>query len=190
MEDIQNLRQERRNLKTSEGVVQQPITPQQVDELKDLHVEDVAVIDRVLKAKGYLSKEEFNKQLYNDVKQEELSKFLDKYPEYKPENDANDTKWNSFQSELKFYRMPESPRDLAKIFERVHKSILVPFSERTTAMDAQRRQIQNASLGSGGKGGSQRSPSLGSFNSDKVYALRSGGFTDEEIVNILNKVGD
>ena len=96
--EIRELRNERRGLKGQDTFdVKQE---QKVDELKDVHPEDIALIEKVNKAKGYTSKEEVELLLYDRVEQEQISSFLEKYPEYKPENDTSDTKWENLQQEV------------------------------------------------------------------------------------------
>lgn len=179
LKDIVDLRGERRDLK--EKKVEK--IEEEIDELKDLHPDDIAVIDRVLKAKGYVQKTEMRKEIYEDVKQQEVNKFLKDFPEYKPENDASDSNWNALQKEMAFYALPKNPRMIGSLLKKAHKA-LKPFSEGSTKTETQKKQLQTAGVGSGGKGSSS---SLKSFDPDKVASLSRGGFTDEEIKNILSK---
>lgn len=152
----------------------------QIDELKDLHPDDIAVIDRVLRAKGYMTKEESNKMYYESVKNEELNKFLDKYPEYKPENDPDDVNWGTLQKELGFYRMPENPRLLTEVLERAHRGVVKVPSGST---QAKIQQVRTASVGSGGV---QRATSSNKLDPEKRAMLQ--GFSDEDIHNIESKL--
>ncbi len=99
--DIAELRGQKREIKQEQINTVQA----QIDELKDMHPDDVATIDRVLRAKGYMTKPEADKMFYEAVKGEELNKFLERYPEYKPENDPDDANWasNSRKSPRHFY---------------------------------------------------------------------------------------
>lgn len=153
----------------------------QLDELKDLHPDDVATIDRVLRAKGFMTKQEADKMFYDAVKDEELNKFLEKYPEYKPENDPSDTNWSTLQRELGYYRMPENPRQLTEVLERAHRSVVkVPM---TASLPAQKRQIEVASVGAGGAQRSAPSQKL-----DPTHRSMLKGFTDEEIQTIESRL--
>lgn len=183
LEEIMTLRGERRNLR--ETAVQQ-ITQKSEDLLKDLNPQDVEIFEKLAKATGYVSQQELNQKFYNEIKQEELGKFLEKYPEYKPANDPGDRKWNQFKQEFELYRTPGNPREIGTLLDKVHKSLTIPSGDRGADI-AKQKSMETASIGSKGKGGAQRSNSLESFSSNKVYSLRSGGYTDEEILKILNK---
>lgn len=146
----------------------------QIDELKDLHPDDVATIDRVLRAKGYMTKQESEQMFYEAVKTEELNKFLERYPEYKPENDPGDVNWQTLQKELSYYRTPDNPRLVADILEKAHRSV-VKVPSGNSASPA-KRQVQLASVGGGGKQSSAPSTKLAPEHRSMLK-----GFTDEEI---------
>lgn len=181
LKEISELRGQRREIKK----VELQTVQKQIDDLKDLHPEDITVIDRVLKAKGYMSKEEVNHMFYETVKDEELNKFLDKYPEYKPENDPNDINWNTLQKELGFYRMPENPRQVREVLERAHKAIAKVPSERS--LPAQKRQIEVASTGGGG---TQRSSPSRNANPTLSHLMETHmqGWSPEEIKKLKEKL--
>ena len=176
LKDISELRGQRRELKQQDLVK----VNQQIDELSDVHPNDVTLIERILRSKGYVTKEESSKMFYEAVKQEELGKFLDKYPEYKPENDTNDTNWSLLQRELGFYKMPDDPHLISQVLERAHRGIVkAPTSGRQPS--ATQRQVQVASVGAGGV---QRSPSKKSLDAEKRVMLKQGGWSEEEIREI------
>lgn len=173
LKEIADLRGQRREIKQDQLIK----VEQQIDELKDLNPDDVTLIERVLRSKGYVTKEESNKMFYKAVETEELNRFLDKYPEYKPENDPNDINWSTLQKELGYYRMPTNPKQITEILERAHRAVVkVPSGP---SIPAQKRQIQIASSGAGG---AQRPSSNGiTLDSDKKSMLKQGGFSDEDI---------
>jgi len=178
--EIQNLRGQKRDLKQVElNKVQE-----QIDELKDLHPEDIALVDRILRSKGYITKEQAGKMFYDAVKQEELSKFLNKYPEYKPENDPNDLNWNLLQKELGFYRMPDDPHLVTEILERAHKNILKISGDRGVTI--KKRQAEIAGVGSGGTPRSS-SPKI-ILDARRRAELERGGWSEEEIKQIENNL--
>ena len=180
LKEISELKGQRREIKQD----QLTRVEKQLDDLKDLHPDDVSVIDRVLRAKGYMTKEESNQMFYESVKQSELSKFLDKYPEYKPENDPNDTNWNALQRELGYYKLQTDPHQVQEILERSHRMIVkVPSGQDTSA---KKRQLEVASHGAGG---AQRlSPSGKTLDPDRVAMLKQGGFTDEDIKSMESRL--
>ena len=174
LKEIKNLRGERREIK------QQEISKveSKIDKLEDVHPDDVSTIDKVLRSKGYITKEEAKKMSYEAVKEDELAKFLEKYPEYKPENDPNDLNWSAFQREWEYYRMPEDARRIGEILERVHRSIAKP-ADRSSVV--KKRQIEVAGVGSGG---TQRSSSKKSLESWQKDEYRRGGWSEEEIAEL------
>ena len=173
--DIVDLRGQRRDLKKEEIIR----VEQKIDELNDVSPEDVTLIDRVLRAKGYMTKEESHKMFYENVKTEELNKFLEKYPEYKPENDKDDLNWSVLQKELGFYRMPDNPRFIGEVLERAHRAIAKVPSDR--AISAKKRQVELAGVGGGG---GQRSSSGKSLDPRYRDELSRGGWSEEEIKDI------
>lgn len=153
----------------------------QIDELKDLNPDDVAIIDKVLRAKGYMTKPEADKMFYEAVKTEETNKFLDKYPEYKPENDPGDVNWTMLQREIEYYKAPTNPRQIADILDRAHRAVVKVPSGTSNA--PQRRQVQLASVGGGG---TQPSSSPAKLDPEKRAMLK--GFSDEDIKAMESKL--
>ena len=180
LKDISELRGTKREIKQD----QLRKVDDNIQELKDVHPDDVAVIDRVAKQKGFVTKEEANRMFYDAVKQDELTKFLDKYPEYKPENDPGDANWSNLQKELGLYRMPENPRDLTYILERAHRALPKVKSERVAEA---KHRVQVAGVGAGGVQRSSPSkttdPRLSSLMDSHMQ-----GWSDEEIKNLKNKL--
>lgn len=180
LKEISELKGQKRAIKEKELYQVQ----EQIDELKDLHPEDVQVIERVLKAKGYISRPEADQMFFDAVKDEELNKFLEKYPEYKPENDPNDVNWNSLQREFSLYARPRDPRLIGELLVRAHRNISkVPTD---SALSSKRQQVEIASVG---KGGIQQSPSSSfRFDQETREMYRRGGWTEEEIQKIEKRL--
>ncbi len=170
LKEIQELRGQRREIKQ----VELTKVESKVDELKDLHQEDVALIDRIFKAKGYASKEDVQKIWYEQIKQEKLNAFLEKYPEFKPENDSHDINWSALQRELGYYKFPTDPHRIPEILERARKAIQPVASGRN--ISTAERNLKTAGLGTGGVNRSSPSKSL---SPEKRAWLK--GFTEEEI---------
>lgn len=152
---------------------------QQIDDLKDVNPNDVTLIDRVLRSKGYITKEEQSRMAYESVKNEELNKFLETYPEYKPANDPNDINWNALQREIGYYRMPSDPRKIREVLDRAHRATVKVSSD--PGLPQRQRQVQVA--GTGG-GGTQRSSSRNTLDPSKRAMLEQGGWSEEEIKRI------
>ena len=182
LKEISELRGTRRELKQE----QLQKVEAHLDELKDVNPDDAAIIDRVLRAKGYVTKDEASKMFYQAVQQEELAKFLDKYPEYKPENDLNDVNWSAFNREIAHFKLPNDPHQIREVLERAHRLVpRVPKVQSGQSIPAKVRAVQTASVGSGG---TQRSSSHGKLDPEKLAHLRAGGWSEEEIKNIEAKL--
>lgn len=177
--EIAELRGQKREIKQEQINTVQA----QIDELKDMHPDDVATIDRVLRAKGYMTKGEADKMFYEAVKNEELNKFLEKYPEYKPENDPSDTNWTALQQELGYYRTPENPRQIAELLERAHRGVVKVSSGPSIA--PQKRALAVAQVGGGG---AQKSSPQAKLDPERRAALERGGWSAEEIQSIESKL--
>jgi len=182
MTEIVGLRKDRRILK------EEPETPVTVveDPLKGVHQDDIATVEKIVKAKGYVKKDDVLKENYQTLKQDATDEFLEAFPEYKPENDKNDTLWNSLSKQLKlYYREPERDGHYKKIMfeilKKAHQDISKPISEQGT--DTKKR-IETAGAGGGGKPSSSSAKPV-DMHSDKAEHLRQGGWSEEEIKVIL-----
>ena len=185
--DIQVLRGTRRELKEKEIAKVNAKIEQVSDELKDLHPDDVTLIDRVLRSKGYMTKEESSRMFYDAVKNEEINKFLDKFPEYKPENDSDDLNWNALQRQIQsWYRMPSEPRQVGELLLKAHRDIAKTPSDRGT-IEVKKQQIKVASSGSSG---AQRSSPQKPTNPHLSSLLRTHmhGWSEEEISQLEKKL--
>lgn len=174
IQELGGLRGEKRELKQQEI----DSVEQQIDTLGDVHPDDVALVDRVLKAKGYVPQSQINKMLYDARKQEELNKFLAEYPEYKEENDPDNKKWQNILQEVSMYKEPTDAAAYATILRRAHRSVSNTGAASSGA-SVQVKQHQ-ARVASAGSGGSQRTSSV-KLSMDKRMALLNGGFSDEDI---------
>ena len=180
LKEIQELRGQKREIKREELKT----VNQQIDELKDVNPEDVSLIDKVLRSKGYMTRQEAEKMSYEAIKNQRLNEFLAKYPEYKPENDQNDINWNTLQRELAFYRLPDDPNRIIEVLEKAHQSVQKGTGDLKT-LEAQKQQIKTAGVGGGGV---QKSSSRKRFEPEKRYMLERGGFTAEEIERMESRL--
>ena len=156
-----------------------------IDELKDVAPEDVSLIDRVLRAKGYITKDESSKMHYEAVKNEEISKFLDKFPEYKPENDPGDLNWSALQRQINsWYRMPGDPRLVGELLARAHKDVAKPLSDR--GLEVKKQQVKVASSGASGAQRSSPKPANGRLSD--LMRTHMQGWSEEEIRNLESKL--
>jgi len=112
---------------------------------------------------NYLKKSQlFNSQIdsvhkttYEQKRDELKDKFLEKHPEYKPENDTGDKNWNALLEEINDYKIPKNPSDWGKLLRKAHKNINDNSLEKGKALGmAQANLNEQAKLGGGSSGGS------------------------------------
>jgi hypothetical protein len=176
LKEIVGLRGERRELKQQE--IQK--VEDKIDQLEGVHPDDVQLVEKVLRSKGYMTKSEFEAKTYEQVKAQVTDAFLERYPEYKPENDPNDTNWNALQRELSLYRQPSDPKQIGDILERAHRAIARPSDAR--GVEVKKRQVATASAGSQPSASPKpSSPAKTSLTEAQVQAYRAGGWSEEEI---------
>lgn len=175
LQEIVELRKERRTLRQEET---KEIITEAGEKLDDLNPDDVKNIDRVLKAKGYITKAESQKIIYESVKNEELNKFLDKFPEYKAENDKNDVNWTALQREMSLYKTPENPRQVAELLLRAHRNISGTRTSVDRPAQTVTKRIATAQKGSGGV---QRSSSTGKLSEYQRNYYLDHGWSKEEV---------
>lgn len=162
------------------------LVQEKVDDLKDVAPEDVGLIDRVLRAKGYLTKEESNQMHYDAVKNEQINEFLTEFPEYKPENDPGDHNWSALQKQIQsWYRMPNNPKAIKDLLLKAHRDIAQTPSDQGT-VEVKKQQIKVASSGSAGAQRSSPKP-VNSHLSDLMRTHMSG-WSEEEIKNLEKKL--
>ena len=175
--EIRDLRLDRRELR---GQKKEPlIVEQKQDTLDDIDPEYAKTIERVIKAKGYVTKDESNRTSYDSVKKVKLDEFLDKYPEYKPENDPEDINWNSLQKELSFYKMPSDPHSFEKVLAKAHSAISSPAKGGRTTNP---KKLETARLGGGGE--KRPSSQTKRLTDTQKNVYRNGGWSEEEISDL------
>lgn len=186
LREIQALRGTRRELKEQEIVEVNKKIETITDGLEGVNPEDISLIDRVIRSKGYITKEEAHRMSYDAVKNEEVNKFLEKYPEYKPENDPTDLNWSALQRQVQsWYRMPSDPRQVGELLLKAHRDISKVPSDRG-AIEVKKQQVKIASSGSSG---TQRSPTK-PVNEHLSSLLRTHthGWSEEEIKELEKKL--
>lgn len=185
LREIQALRGSRRELKKEELIVVDKKIQQVSDELKDVAPEDISLIDRVLRSKGYITKEDASKMSYEAVKSDEIGKFLEKFPEYKPENDPHDLNWSAIQRQINtWYRMPDDPRAIGELLVKAHRDIAKVPSDR--GIEVKKQQIKVASSGS--SGAQRSSPKPANPRLSDLMRTHMHGWSEEEISKLEKKL--
>lgn len=143
---------------------------------------------------GYVRNEELQTMTYADTAQASLDGFLDKHPEYLPENDKDGTLWKQFGDEFKLYAKPTNPKDYAKIFERVHQTVFgIQPAGKLPNNQAQIRKVQSAShAGASSQAGGSRERSAGGGRQAAAEGMRFDmlkGFSEDELEELQNSAG-
>ena len=188
LKEISELKGQRREIKQERLAT----INQEIEDLKDVHPDDVSLVEKITRAKGIMTRGEVEQMFYNAVKQEEETKFFDRYPEYKVENDPDGKNWSLFESEVARVKdlgwtIPSNPRKIGEAMEFIHKNIVKVSSGPSAPVAAQKRQIEVASHGGGG---AQRpSPSAQTLSPERKADLIRGGFSQEDIKNMEARLG-
>lgn len=177
LHELTDLRGQKREAK-QEQIAQ---VQEKIDQLEDINPDDVSLIDRVLKAKGYVAKQDVNKMFYEARKQEVFSKFFKEFPEYSEANDPDRRKFGPLIRELQLYKEPSDPDIFGDLLRRAHQAVSRNQGSSDRSPSVLKRQAEIAGVGSGG---AQRSSSIEGFSMEKRMALIQGGWSDEDIKNM------
>lgn len=186
-----------------DGAVPQDPSEQQ-DDLADIDPETIKVLERFTKARGLVPKSEITRMTYEQAHKSAEKSFYESHPEYLPEHDDSDTLYDALKEELKNFAAPTDASMIPKLFERAHKLVQMRFPDKfkkATTVDkkktdaassrVQARQIGGGASG-GGSGGKSQSSGSGNqgakqFDEQQIAALRSGGWSDEDIKELQSK---
>lgn len=172
--ELKDLRGQRRESKEAEIAK----VEEKLDDLNDINPDDVQLIERILRAKGYTPKEETQKMLYEARKEEEFEKFFQEFPEYSQDNDPDRRKFGPLLREISLYKEPQDARSYGKVLRKAHRAITgTGVSSGRGAAGAKQR----AALAGVGAGGAQRSSSVEPFSPEFRANLKAGGWSDEDI---------
>ena len=159
----------------------------QIDKLEDVNQDDATLVDRIVKARGYVSKQDVQSMFYNARKQETFSKFFQEFPEYSEENDPQREKFSPLLRELQLYKEPTDPGSYENLLKRAHRMVSGSKTSGGRDPQVQKRQAELAGVGSGGV---QRSSSVKSFTPERRAQLTSWGWTDEQIQGMEKRAAD
>lgn len=155
-EEIQELRRERRSIK---GETEKPVFVEKgKPELDDVAPADVELIEKVLKAKGYVRKDEVQSLTYSERINAEQNAWLEEHPEYLPKNDPKDIKWGELKETFdRYYKMPSNPKELRKVLDLIHSQISRPGlpNKNSATVAASKEKLKVASKTVGGGSGTK-----------------------------------
>ena len=129
---INELREDARKKDELIKITPPPMDNKEYDALKEIYSDEELqkvekLFDVIGKKKGYVKADEMYAQSGNEV----LEQFIEKHQEYKPENDPEDVRWNSFKAILikTYNREGKNPKELTEIFGKVHRDVQEMFGE-------------------------------------------------------------
>lgn len=163
------------------------LSPERKKVLEQYKPEDIQKLKEVFGAMaddmGFVKKDELGASTFNEKASETLDSFLEAHPEYQPQNDPGNVLWNRFREEYGIYRPAQSPKELRKILEKVHRDVMgIKPAAALKTNDAAKEKVKVASHSSSSKPapsreGVKRAPAA-------TQGLRTDmlkGFSDEEI---------
>ena len=108
------------------------------------------ILDVLAKKHGWVKREELATTTKSQVSNDILDDFLQGHPEYLPENDKDNVLWDRFKSEFQLYKIPENPKDLKRIFGKIHRDIFgVKSDEELKKINAQKEKLKVVSHSGG-----------------------------------------
>lgn len=138
------------------------------------------ILDVLAKKHGWVKREELASTTRSQVSSDILDGFLQSHPEYLPENDNDNVLWGRFKSEFQLYKTPDNPKDLKRIFNKIHKDIFGVKSEgELKKINAQNEKIKVASHTGGSAKRGQ--PSAKGTNLTPEQKAHLKGFSDKEL---------
>ena len=166
------------------------LSPEKKKVLDKYKAEDIntlkEVFDVMAEDMGFVRQEQLGATAYQQKAGEVLDEFLEKHPEYQPQNDAGNVLWNRFKEEYSLYRPTQNPRDLKKILDKVHKEVfgIKPIAD-FNKQESTKEKMKVASH----SGSSRPAPSREGVKRTNapVQGLRTDmlkGFSEEEIADL------
>ena len=118
---------------------------------------DVEYFKQLAKKAGVPSQEDFRQVIYKKEQDESLEKFLAEYPDYLPENDKDNKRWNSLIQEASYFRTPNSGKEWHALLKKAHKSINPDSFEKARSVGRAEATLKDqATVGSGGSASSPK----------------------------------
>jgi len=192
-------RGQRRDKRGIKDIVHSTIPPESNDDdLSDVDPDNIELIERVIKAKGFVKKEDLQKQTYEETHKSAQDAFFSAHPEYLPKNDPDDKLYNAILEELSLFATPKDAKLIPKLFTKAHEQVVKRFPNRFTTKKTipQKNAIvartRRASMGGGSSGGGNnpapknKNNGTGKLSAAQKQQMLHGGWTEEEINSIDN----
>ncbi len=114
--------------------LQETYTPEELRNMQE-------AIDVLAEANGYVKSSQTYQETVNGV----VDSFIEENPEYKPNNDPEDARWNRFQEILKdgtYNLSGKTPKQLAVIFKKVKADVDEELGEPATVTKAKAKEVE------------------------------------------------
>lgn len=136
------------------------------------------LVDAIARAKGFVKKEE----AYQDTANQVLEGFLDANPEYKPENDADDVRWNSFQRVLSsdYNLQHKTASQLLTIYKKVDRDVKEMLGEPVRKQDSRKIETQKQKIQSVSHSGGSKPTGKKELEVEPSVRQHFKGFTDDD----------
>lgn len=166
------------------------LAPEKAAILAKYKPEEISALREVFPAlaeeMGFVRQDELAGNTYAEKAQESLDSFLDKHPEYTPENDPDGTLWNAFKAEYALFKQPSNPKDFAKIFERIHRDVFgIKPKGPLTKVNAQNEKVRVTSHAGASSASAAPKPAKTVAPSGLRLDMLKG-FSDEEKAELLS----
>lgn len=188
--EIQRLRTKLRG-DSIKNIIEKPEVKEVIDPYKELREKGYnddeikqmeTAVDVIARNKGYIRADDSYKQTMQNV----IDLFIDEHTEYKPLNDKDDLRWNTFQSILQdgtYNLSGKTPKQLKTIFSRIDEDVKRELGEPIVVTNknqiaAQQHKINVASH-SGGTKTTPESKSKIDYNKP-IGGIQFKGFNDED----------
>lgn len=104
------------------------------------------ILNVLAKKYGWVKRGELAITTRNQISNDILDDFLKSHEEYLPENDKDDLLWNRFKEEFSLYKVPNNPKELKRIFNKIHTDIFGVLSDdELKTINAQKEKVKVAS---------------------------------------------
>jgi len=131
------------------------------------------------KKHGWVKKGELESATKSQASNDVLDTFLQDHPEYLPENDKDNLLWNRFVLEFQDYKKPANPRDLKRVFYKIHKDIFgVKPEGELKKINAQKEKLKVVSHSGNSAQRGQSSPKGTRLTPEQKSHLK--GFSDND----------
>ena len=176
---------------------------QKKTDLSKFRKEDIEYFEQLASGLGYAKVEEIEKRekksrisQYESVKREEISKFLETHPEYKPANDSDNLRWDAITAEFEIYKVPEDPRNFGKLLEHAHRIVAGTSSsvdsKKLSDIIAKKKAAASgqSSIGGGGGGDDKKISGIKDARTARLAKLAKegglSGYSKEELEEMFS----